>query len=1821
MKELEEEWAKLDPAPPKPTRFTRSQQEKQAQAPPPSEAVGSTSGEIVEEESHAVDVDPYDLLDPVDILSKIPKDFYENMAATKWSTRKEALEQLDKLTSNPKIEGGQYGELMAVLKKAITKDSNVMVVALAGKCVAGLATGLRSKFAPYATSVVSAILEKFKEKKVNVVTSLREAIDAVYTTTNIAAIQEDVTTAISSKNPSVREETIKFLTRVGCKSKPSDLPRQVLKPICASLSKSMDDTSAPVRDAAAEALGTLLKLLGERAMGPFVDQLDKIKLDKVKEFAEKAEVSAAPSRGGSAAPAPAKAQPVKKTETKSAAPSGPTSKSTTSEPSKKPSTAGSKAKPPSSSTDTAKNKPAGKKGSGGKKAAKTDSATSFKDDEVMKEAEMTPEEVDAKAEELIPANIREQLASTNWKERLAGTEALTQFVNDLDPKTLPSQVLIRTMAKKPGWKESNFQVLKNKFNLCAVIATLSASFSKRSAFYAISGLVEKIGDIKLKEQCKETLMVFAENLSLNYVSLKVSGCASGQKNPKVLSESLNWLSDAIKAFGMKIDIKPHVNYIKQSLAHTNPAVRSSAISALGLIFMYTGPSLRMFFESEKATLLQQIDSEFEKVKDEKPPAPTRGVISKSAGAGQGESTTADDAEDDGASSVTNLADLIPRTDISAQIKPEIISELSDKKWQIRGEALQKVSGIVNEAKYITPNIGELPGSLKARLGDSNKNLITATLNIISSLVKAMGPGSVKHVKTMVPAIIATLGDSKPQVRAAAISCLNSWFDEIGLVPLVESEVISGALATDNPNMRAEMFGWLEEKLPTQKKLPAEVNLIVPILYSCLESRSADVRKKAQGALPAFMNLIGWDAMVKQTSKLKPASKSTVMGVLEKNRPQATSKSNSAAVQKQTSQSSSPEKPKTNERTQEKTSTSKKPDEGTKKGKTSSAASKPVTKATSGKATDSEDDGPILVANPNGRDSRMKAEKELKVLKWNFTTPLDDHIQQLKEQMNACVSKTMLENLFHKDFKYHVVALTALSKAITPLDNPALKVETIQSVDLLLKWCTLRFFDTNTTVLIKCLEFLESLFTLLANEEFKLSEYEASSFLPYLIQKIGDPKDAVRKMIRGLLKWILKVYPASKLFNYIADGLKSKNAKTRTECLGEIAYLVSVFGENVCQPSPAKALPAVAAQISDRDNSVRNAALNAIVEVYNLVGETVYKYLGRISEKDQSLLEERIRRAGKTKTTTETVKPTSQPVKKSSESGGAVEKKSLKQGTTPSKANSASAANTVQQYFSLDLDSIEKAPGSTTNEIPSLVANDHVDDLLKEPLPTLPRTAGSTLTSGRKMFSPSSSSASVDYCVSQIASNDIRLAITALKELENHFKVNGPAVWLKHLNQFMIACVLQLRMILSTHLVSDAYQEEDIINLYKCIFNNLFTLLGEPILARAIPKEILKDVIHVMISTLLDENLVSLYEGPQVIRCLNILMLHITEKPNRNHLLGALIKLLQDSVTHYSSASKFLELIMKCIWRITRMRAANVQELNLSQALLDIHLFFEAHPTSTWKNRSDDTPLRTMKTVLHSLIKLKGDKLLDHIDLISNPDQSEIVMYIRVTLKANTAKSHIKKQSSIQDERSSLELTPQSPKSTKIKRSKISQELHDTLGDIFRKIGSNETTKEGLNALYDFKQENKNVDIDPFLKQTSDFFQKYIARSLKTIKAEREQANSENIEIKTTSSTRIDDPSYFRNRLLVLQKKYGDIQVKEDLTKPNEPEKSESEKEPVNIPSSTPVTLGTVDDNLILPTIPKSNSGDNSSAADNPAESSTDLTELRKRLEIIKNKAM
>lgn len=59
---------------------------------------------------------------------------------------------------------------------------------------------------------------------------------------------------------------------------------------------------------------------------------------------------------------------------------------------------------------------------------------------------------------------------------------------------------------------------------------------------------------------------------------------------------------------------------------------------------------------------------------------------------------------------------------------------------------------------------------------------------------------------------------------------------------------------------------------------------------------------------------------------------------------------------------------------------------------------------------------------------------------------------------------------------------------------------------------------------------------------EFGEYNVTSIY---VQQIGDPKDAVRNGVKALFRQIEQVYPASKLFANVMEGLKSKNARQRT----------------------------------------------------------------------------------------------------------------------------------------------------------------------------------------------------------------------------------------------------------------------------------------------------------------------------------------------------------------------------------------------------------------------------------------------------------------------------------------------------------------------------------------------------------------------------------------------------------------------------------------------------------------------------------------------------
>lgn len=80
LNELEGEFEKLGGTQPRQSRFMRSQQElKQKMESAAEAAEDGEDGEDEEDGQQQQELDPFDLMDPVDILSKLPGDFYDKV--------------------------------------------------------------------------------------------------------------------------------------------------------------------------------------------------------------------------------------------------------------------------------------------------------------------------------------------------------------------------------------------------------------------------------------------------------------------------------------------------------------------------------------------------------------------------------------------------------------------------------------------------------------------------------------------------------------------------------------------------------------------------------------------------------------------------------------------------------------------------------------------------------------------------------------------------------------------------------------------------------------------------------------------------------------------------------------------------------------------------------------------------------------------------------------------------------------------------------------------------------------------------------------------------------------------------------------------------------------------------------------------------------------------------------------------------------------------------------------------------------------------------------------------------------------------------------------------------------------------------------------------------------------------------------------------------------------------------------------------------------------------------------------------------------------
>lgn len=109
---------------------------------------------------------------------------------------------------------------------------------------------------------------------------------------------------------------------------------------------------------------------------------------------------------------------------------------------------------------------------------------------------------------------------------------------------------------------------------------------------------------------------------------------------------------------------------------------------------------------------------------------------------------------------------------------------------------------------------------------------------------------------------------------------------------------------------------------------------------------------------------------------------------------------------------------------------------------------------------------------------------------------------------------------------------------------------------------MRIVEGNTQCLVKTLEMLKTLLEAMESRGDRLSEYEAIILLPVVVEKSGHNQDRIKKAHRDLMVLATKVMSSSKVFVYLADGLESKNNRTKVECAEEVGAIIDREGMKI-----------------------------------------------------------------------------------------------------------------------------------------------------------------------------------------------------------------------------------------------------------------------------------------------------------------------------------------------------------------------------------------------------------------------------------------------------------------------------------------------------------------------------------------------------------------------------------------------------------------------------------------------------------------------------------
>lgn len=1593
--------------------------------------------------------DAYEYSEPEVILPLLDKPgegenpkFWDGIVSKKWQERQYALQTLTKLASAPRLAATDYGAVSKALKLVITKDSNIACVAEAARAAAALAKGARKDWTRDARILLPGMLDKLKDKTAAVIEALQGALsESLKHCFELGDVVEDVCVALDHKVPKVQIETLKWLARSFESMKRAQLcalHKVIVPPIVKCTSASNGDA----RNGAMEALAACAKTSGGLKTIEFLlMDIDMSKRSKIEELMTSTPKESAPQQA-----------PIQRLNT---------SKSDTS--------AVVSSRLPQQAVEAATEVRVAPK-----EARIPRTGTALEDGH----ATISKDDAEARIVALLTADVINGLKSADWKERLAAISSVVDKVKALgDISSDVCDVLVIGLASFPGWNDSNFQVLDKMFETLEILSTRSC-FEFRHVAAAFDVLGEKLGCFKLGSRAISTLMAISEALGPKLVIERLRERAGNHKAPKVVVGALNWAGLTASEFGASsLDIEMMVNWGREAMETPNPMIKGGGAKLIGALHAVVGPRVKDMLTGLKEAQSRSLEVEFARNPYEGDVAPKRtvrfaGRAPVSLSSVEPPSTSAANAP----APPIILAE-VPRTDISGRLNDNFMNNLNDANWKSRAAALEEIGAILKGANnQIAPNVGDLFKGLSARFADANRNVAATALNVAGDVALAIGPPIEKVGRAALADVVKYFGDSKKNVREAALRACTCWVNAAGLAKVLPTiaEKFQEHSTKITAEGKKEVIEWCVTICDRDDATDdAACASIVHLCAVGLMDKSTEARKASGALMEAMLAKAESETILSYSKSLGRELKSALDGYFNRSQPKsmgfkAVGSTNSAA---NSLKSTAAER---------------------------NAARKAASLGSTARVSDMTapvPSGPVFLKDTDKLNRIRRYPR--RAMKFE---PLRDEDMLLATNELKSASQTHFREDVHKmmftnDIKAHLTALDAIDEAIKSNET-----ELVNNFDLLLRWLVLRISESspNTQVLTRVLDVVLSAVHAACDLDYKLVEQEAAILLPVIVEKYGHNIESMRDKFRKISHAIPTVYLASKFAGYVTAGMvETKSSRTRAECLDEIARLIERYGLPVCLRED-KTLEHVVKFVETRDMSLRNCALNCLASAYKVAGDSVWKRIGQVpNEQVRTIISDKFARVSKEMSLNNEGTPGDwlnfNPIPIVSTLEGASVSKSvdvsmLATAKLASLMSSTSISGEVSKEVNLMTQSMSVLPSRTPLTHSQVVPMD-----VEMSEATAPVNEHVLIGAGtpKQVFKSSvtaheAKASAWSRAVSGVNDLSEEMAVEAMKTICHEIvnaKDNVSAH--THMASDIDALVLSLAKRIEHAFITAIATPAKGTRTCRYLLNALMHVHEDRAFATSITEPTQRVFIEQLVRVLLDERIVKLNDGDALMKAANMLMIAMMENCTRSYSFVAFLTLLHDRPKNVPA--QFDSILVKCLVKLTRSLQLSVENVHIPTVLGALHRYFEALGMEEVNTRAkfDDQGLRAAKTLLHEITVRVGDRIFEYCSNI--PSRSAvptpiIYSFISVNLKAPKA---IAAPSTLQFQIQS-QTSPMGVKSQ--------------LVAIFKKIGEKDTTTQGLEELYLFTRDHPEEDLTPHLERTSEAFQMYIKRGLQKVEA-------------------------------------------------------------------------------------------------------------------------